>query len=398
MSTAVFPLGMNSKPSSGYNHNGVYYNKQYISWKGTGENGNPVGSAAGHIRPLTNKDTGNVFPTGFGLARPMKHYRKGRVIPSAPITGVPNIVKPSPYDGTIELNINENALINYNMNRYVKSSKGTSLGGGFGGSGLLNEMQDKPGSYIVKQNVPTNEVDANTIDNSCKTCEGVAIVSSYYPNNSYLTNNPEPTTTNRKFCCNEEYKAKRRSMYASTNLKKNYYTTTKQYLQNRCKTYEQKSFNFVSPYQDTVNKPGGPETLTNTYLANCYPNTTDDTTVNANNDKSSLVNHRGCRLTVYKPNNYQFAKQGAVDCSTRNLKLNVTTISTNAASIQGNQNTGQQLVNANQLYAGDAVGISNLTKNKTPKCGTPWPLNFSQSGNFQNKKFCSYTRMPEYSM
>ncbi|MDA9072301.1 hypothetical protein N9K75_00345 [bacterium] len=385
MSTAVFPLGMNSKPSSGYNHNGVYYNKQYISWKGTGINGNPVGSAAGHIRPLTNKDPGNVFPTGFGLARPMKHYRKGRVIQSAPITG-----------GT---NINEIALINYNMNRYVKSSKGTSLGGGFGGSGLLNEIQDKPGSYIVKQNIPTNEVDANTIDNSCKTCESVAIVSSYYPNNSYLTDNPnQTTTTSRKFCCNEEYKAKRRSMYASTNLKKNYYTTTKQYLQNRCKTYEQKSFNFVSPYQDTVNKPGGPETLTNTYLANCYPNTTDDKSINTKDDKLGYVNHTGCRLTVYKPNNYQFAKQGAVDCSTRNLKLNVTTISTNAASIKGNQNTGQQLVNANQLYAGDAVGISNLTKNKTPKCGAPFPLNFSQSGKFQNKKFCYYKQMPEYSL
>ena len=238
--------------------------------------------------------------------------------------------------------------------------------------------------------MPTNDAYANTIDNSCKKCEGVGVVSSYYPNNSYLTNNPEPTTTNRKNCCNEEYKAKRRTMYASTNLQKKYYTTTKQYLQNRCKTYEQKSFNFVPLHKDMDNKPGGPETLTNTYLANCYPNTTDDT--------SGLVNHTGCRLTVYKPNNYQFAKQGAVDCSTRNLKLNVTTISTNAASIQGNQNTGQQLVNANQLYAGDAVEISNLTKNKTPKCGTPWPLNFSQSGKFQNKKFCSYKQMPGYSL
>lgn len=365
----------------------------FVSWKGTGVNGNPVGSASGHIRPLTNKDPGNVFQTGFGLARPIKHYRKGRVIPCTPVTG-----------GT---NINETALINYNMNRYVKSSKGTSLGGG---SGLLNEIQDKPGSYIVKQNVPpneSNEVDVNTIDNSCKTCESVAIVSNYYPNNSYLTNNPDPTTTNRTFCCNEEYKAKRRAIYASTNFNKNYYTpnnplvpvprfnknyytTTKQYLQNRCKTFEQKSFNFASPNQDMVNKPGGPETLTNTYLANCYPNTTDDLL--------GYVNHNACRLTVYKPNNYQFAKQGAVDCSTRNLKLNVTTISTNAASIKGTKNAGQPLVNANQLYAGNAIGISNLTKNKTPKCGTPLPLNFSQSGKFQNKKFCSYKQMPEYSM
>ena len=77
----------------------------------------------------------------------------------------------------------------------------------------------------------------------------------------FLTNNPEPNTTNPKWCCNEEYKAKRRAIYASTNLKKNYYTSTKQYLQNRCKTYDQKAFNFLSyrtndagPYDN--NNPG----------------------------------------------------------------------------------------------------------------------------------------------
>ena len=102
MSSAFYPLGMNSKPASGYNHDSTTYNKQYSTWKGTGVNSNPVGTAPGHIRPLTNNDPGNVFQTGFGLARPIKHFRKGRVIPPQPITGVPNL------NG-----INENALINY---------------------------------------------------------------------------------------------------------------------------------------------------------------------------------------------------------------------------------------------------------------------------------------------
>ena len=65
---------------------------------------------------------------------------------------------------------------------------------------------------------------------------------------------------------------------------------------------------------------------------------------------SGPSNPTGCQLVVYKPNNYQFAKQGAVSSSTRNLKLNVDTISTNAASINNYNNTGPQLVNANQLY------------------------------------------------
>jgi hypothetical protein len=111
---------------------------------------------------------------------------------------------------------------------------------------------------------------------------------------------------------------------------------------------------------------------------------------------SGPTNPTGCQLTVYKPNNYQYAKQGAVSSSTRNLKLNVSTISTNAASMQNYNNTGQFLVNANELYAGNDIGNSNLLKNKAPSCNTPLPLNFSQSGPFQNKKFCFYGKLPNY--
>jgi len=474
MSTAVYPLGMNSMPASGYNHNSTYYNKQYIPWKGTGINSFPVGTAPGHIRPLTNNDPGNNFPTGFGLPRPIKHYRKGRVIPPQPIEDVPNLIVNGP-NGDVVLNIDENGLINYNMNRFVKSSKGTSLGGGFGGSGLLNEMQDKPGGYIVKLN-PYNESNGvEQMDTNCKTCEGVGIVATYKPNITYLTDNPEPNTTNPVLCCNPEYKARRRAIYSNTNLKKNYYTTTTQYLQNRCKTYDQKAFNFLSyrtngpgpydnnnPYLISTEgkvKPGGPLSLTNTYLANCQLNTQlyegsenafiyqllgimlnqniitqsqidqfNDTGINsiqgffdwiqglpeadrgrANEIFKEFINNpywgmpptgptnpTACQLTVYKPNNYQFAKQGAVSSSTRLLKLNVNTISTNAASINNYNNTGPQLVTANELYAGNANNITNLQKNKAPSCNTPWPLNFSQSGRFENKKYCSYKQLPEY--
>ena len=101
-------------------------------------------------------------------------------------------------------------------------------------------------------------------------------------------------------------------------------------------------------------------------------------------------------IVVYKPNNYQFANQGAVSSSTRVLKLNVDTISTNSASLQNYNNTGPQLVTANQLYAGENNNIINLLRNKAPKCNTPYPLNFSQSGRFQNKKYCYYESLPVY--
>jgi hypothetical protein len=497
MSSAYYPLGMNSMPASGYNHRSTYFNKQYIPWKGTGANSFPVGVASGHIRPLTNNDPGNVFRSGsfasrvdtingrparVFIPRPIKHFRKGRVIPAL-VTGVPNLIGKDPYNQSITIDINENALINYNTNRFVKSSKGTSLGGGFGGSGLLNDMQDKPGAFVVKQN-PLNEKNGITqLDENCRVCEGVGIVASYKPNITFLEENPEPNTQNKVLCCNDERKAKRRAIYASTNLKPNYYTTTKQYLQNRCKTYDQKAFNFLSyrsntpgpygnnnPYyitsstgQIVINgktvpvKPGGPLSLTNTYLANCQPNAqiynaTENALIaqmlsimlNANmltqpqvNQFNTLgintilgffnwvnglqnpaalkvftdfirnpywgmplagpSNQTGCQLVVYKPNNYQYAKQGAVDSSTRTLKLDVNTISTNAASIQNYNNTGAKLVSANELYRGNNPNVANLLKNKVPNCNTPWPLNFSQSGRFQNKKYCNYkNQLPIY--
>ena len=479
MSSAVYPLGMNSMPASGYNHKSTHYNKQYIPWKGTGINSFPVGTAAGHIRPLTNNDPGNVFPTGFGLPRPIKHFRKGRLIPPAAIEEVPNLNVNSPYND-VNLSIQENALINYNINRFVKSSKGTSLGGGFGGSGLLNELQDKPGAYTVKLNSPNQINGIEQMQNNCQTCEGVGIVASYKPNLNNLSQDPEPNTTNAVWCCNQEKNARRRAVYANTNLKKNYYTTTKQYLQNRCKTYDQKAFNFLSyktntngPYEDNNpyyispagNKgpvPGSPLALANTYLANCQLNTQlyegsenafiykiisillneniiSQSEANAFNESginsiqglfnwiqslteiqktSALVvfnafinnpylgipvygptNPTGCQLTVYKPNNYQYAKQGSVSSSTRILKLNVDTISTNAASINNYNNTGPLLVTANQLYSGDNNNIRNLLKNKSPTCNTPWPLNMKQSGQFQNKKFCYFQReLPSYQM
>lgn len=472
MSSAFYPLGMKSMPASGYTQGSTTFNKQYIPWKGTGANSFPVGTAPGHIRPLTNNDPGNNFPTGFGIARPLKHYRKGRVIPAQPVEGVPTLQVNSPQSDQ-PLFIDENALINYNMNRYVKSSKGTSLGGGFGGSGLLNDLQDKPGAFTVKLN-PPDEVDGVTqMQRDCQTCEGIGIVASYKPNNGFLLEHPEANTTNPVWCCNQEQIAKQRVIYASTNLKKNYYTTTKQYLQNRCKTFNQKAFNFLSEQTNSsapnVNPyylssasngpiPGSPLALANTYLANCQLNAQlyegsenafiyqmmgillnqnivtqaevdafNATGINSvqgffnwlqglpeaqrvpalqvfesfiNNPywgmpPSGPTNPTGCQLTVYKPNNYQYAKQGAVSSSTRLLKLNVDTISTNAASIQRNNNLGPQLVTANQLYAGDAN--PNVLKNKVPLCNTPWPLNMSQSGRFQNKKFCYYqTQLPEY--
>jgi len=438
MSTAFYPQGMNSNknhlPQGGYK-----------SWKGTGSLSNPVGIVSGHIRPLTNNDAGNYFQTGFGLPRPIKHYRKGRVIP---------ILIQDPNNPNNYIEIQSNKL---NINRSVKSSTGSSLGGGGGGNGLLNQIITQPGSYIVKQN-PLNEIDETLqLNLDCNTCKGVGVVVSYYPNNTYITENPIANTQNSKLCCNQEKKALLRVRPASTILKKNYYTTLQQYRENRCQTYKQKVFNFqsnnpvdviksltegnpfVTDAQILAAKPGSPLSFLNTYFANCQPNgeiyeVTEIALINkflsilVNNGiiteseavtiASSVTNLKqlfdyvkslnnpsvntlfnnflinpyfgiplagpsnqlGCKLTVYKPNNYQFAKQGSVDSSTRILKLNVDTIQTNLNSFTKNQ-AGEKLT-ANDVYAGNDVQIPFILKNKSSPCGNPPII------RFQNKKTC----------
>lgn len=487
MSTAYYPQGMRSMPSGGRMN--ATLPSQYVSWKGSGVFSNPVGTAPSHIRPLTNNDPGNVFLSGsfpagvFGkgrrfIPRPMKHYRKGRVIPS-------DIIEP--VDPSNDVCVAETNLINYNMNRFVPSAKGQSLltGGSGGGGGLIGDMMDKPGGFIVKQNLPGEGSNVYELDKNCKTCEGVGIIASYYPNTPYLTDNPEPKTQTPMFCCNEEYKAKRRVIYASTNLKKNYYTTTKEYLQNRCQSFEQKAFNFknynpvitneiaeangVSPLEVATAKPGSALATFNTYVANCYPNAEiydateralitrflyillnkqiltqeqidnflnlkeynfdvlfnylNGLPVNTKNASINVFvafinnpywgvpfagpsNQNGCKLAVYKPNNPQFAKQGAVSSSTRILKLNVDTISTNAAAIHPTnnngkvyyQNWGQDLVTANELYRGVNNNVANYYKNKAqPSCVGPKPAITSGIYEFQNKKSCTYAkRLPQY--
>jgi hypothetical protein len=198
-------------------------------------------------------------------------------------------------------------------------------------------------------------------------------------------------------------------------------------MENRCKTYEQRAFNFVRPavpLSDPNAKPGDPASEYNTYVANCQPNgeiytaseaalvaqillilqtdgiiASDDAakliyrqittfkalvtfiqTLPEPNKNSAIIvydsfvlnpytgvpitgpsNPLGCKLVVYKPNNYQFAQQGAVSSSTLNLKLNVTTIEKNLAHLPNNI----------------------ILKNKAPACQAG-----NYIGTFQNPRMC----------
>ena len=442
MSTAFYPTNMRQQSSGGYSNKSTLENIPYVSWKGSGIYSNPIGITSTHIRPLTNNDAGNIFPTGFGLPRPLKQYRKGTVIPT---------------------NFNTEKLIAYNLNRAVKSSIGSSLGGGNGGTGLISQMIDMPGSFIVKENQLSNNINTD-----CTNCNGVAIVSDWMPINN-LTEKPQPNVTNQLLCCNQQKKAYNRTLPTNTNVKKNYFQTTQMYLYNRCQTFKQRQFNFISgPIDKKVeqlfmsypfvtaklleySKPGDPLSIINLYVAQCNPNFTIEQGVEigiinmlsesllnakfisqieynsligesplsvetfisslqniltkeqykividylyqlaANPYNGSLVSGspKGCSQVYYKPNNPQFAKQGGVSSSTRTLKLTVDTINTNAYKLR-KLKSGNPANTATAIQYGFNPNTPFIYKDKVPQCqaqtfsGNP----FFFQGQHQNKLIC----------
>jgi hypothetical protein len=315
MSSASYPTGMRPNSTSGYNQKSANQLK-YISWKGSGILSNPIGITSGNIRPFTNNDLNNTFSTGFGLPRPIKHYRKGRAMIHA-----------------------DDILNDANINRTVKSSTGQNL---------LSQI-NTPGSVIIKS-ADTN----NDTNNTCEElhCNGNKIISSYYPNNTFVTNNPtDDATQTSELCCNAEKKAFLRTLPANTNLKKTYFTTHHQYMQNRCNTFKQKSFNYPST---NINLPP------TVYLGNCSSNCS-------------------CRQLIYKPNNRQFAQQGAVTSSTYLLKQQVNTIQKNLNSFD--YINGQKITSAD-IYQGNNSNIPFIYKNKSTTCNNPPII------RFQNKNAC----------
>ncbi len=365
-----------------------------VAWKALGT---PVGSVPTHVRPLTNRDPGNVFPTGFGLPRPMKHYRRGRV---------PRTDAPTP-----------NERVFANVHRQVRSSTAT-----------MDDVAVRPGGVVYSDR-----------------CHGAPVVSEYTPNPTFVTDNPRSTTCNETWCCNPERKARMRARYATTNLAKTYCATTEQYLRNRCKTYDQQTFHYHRP-TERLAKPGGPrvDNRVAEYHGHCVNNLqllwVEQTTLVARvltqlpfgadapehpmglaeyeewaarrpteeqrhaarsalalalreqPECASTMRDAACARTYYKPNNFQFAQQGAVDASTRLLKLDVDTVSTHAATSHNHNIRGPQLITDDLLYVGDATAGNNLLKNKAVNCHSPWPLNMSQSGPFRQRNICRWAK------
>jgi len=246
--------------------------------KGTGPFSYQVGNTYRNMRGYFNKDYFNDTPAPFGKPRPLKHYRKGRVIPH--------------YINVVDSQTNQEITIDANAMRNINSSTFPNM---------VSQMLWLPGAYTIKPNPPKEINNVLQIQENCQNCKSTAVVSNWKYNIANITEKPNNVVANKLFCCNEEYKAKKRVLPASTLTQRNYFTTTYQYLQNRCQTYDQRNFNFVRGTQLTPDvikniittllnsttattdaeievlirnaKPGSPLSYYNIYVAQCQPNT-----------------------------------------------------------------------------------------------------------------------------
>lgn len=128
---------------------------------------------------------------------------------------------------------------------------------------------------------------------------------------------------------------------SSGNPTKKYYSSNREYMQARCKTYEQKSFHFM---RDGANLE-----------SNCCGN--DAGYVSGN-----------CKRTYYKPNNTKFSVQGAVSASERLNRLRYNTITRSTGLNRSNcpDCTKYPPVNQRNILVKDSICRRNRrTGNKT---------------------------------
>jgi hypothetical protein len=419
MSTAVFPQGMES-----YNNTETApFTAQYNSWKGTGRFSYPIGITSGNIRPLTNQDYTNNTPYKHGLARPLKwNYRIGtQTRTNASQESYNTFDRTSRSSAGLAL---VSQLIDFPGRYSVKHNKKDEI------NNVLKTEKDcidcrgvgmvvdyKPSPYLTNNPLPV-------CTNPLFCCNE--------PRKALLRVRPASTNLkNNYFTTLQQYRQNRCLTYDQRIF--NFQTPLDAATQESI----YKNNPYITPASLRLAKPGDPLTELNTYVANCYPNTGNilavdeivmtgfyllknsgvftqediDTFYQSNvgssikaftefisNLKSgrsveaalifedfitnpyannSLLtgpsNSTNCKLVVYKPNNPQFAVQGAVSSSTRILKLGLTTIEKevyNQSKLNGSA--------LSKLNPGGQHYSPFIYKSKSAPCNPGLPLIFSQ--------------------
>jgi len=167
---------------------------------------------------------------------------------------------------------------------------------------------------------------------------------------------------------------------ASTLLSRAYYSDTTGYLKSRCKTYQQNA---------SINQKGGVTYMTPDKQHIWATSSATGSQVYQTNDiyKPRVNPHpcgsSGASTVIFKPNNYQYSVQGAVDSSTRIEKLKLNTINTNATSLRNA--FGNEAASACRFTGSGDTPYFLKNKYQPPICSETNLINRYR----QNKKICS---------
>jgi len=241
------------------------------------------------------------FRGPFGKAYPMKHWRRqlsmngksGRSKALVSLSERPGgtVFRGYKSDGTnCSCDIDENNIYITFDNKFLQST-----------------------SKSIKPQTPSTLADTNS--NKINNNGAIQIGEIGTPNSYQIQTGVYET---KPLCYSKEKDARKR-IRSVTKLSKSYFSSTKQYLKNKGNLFEQKlSTNNISG-NDYTNKNIGDRS----------------TQFSTNNCTNPYQTGRNCNnVTYYNPNNTQYAKQGAVDSSTRLLKLNLDTITKNGNSFR----------------------------------------------------------------
>ena len=258
-------------------------------------------------RPNTNGVPSNIHQHDFDgpefKARPIKHWRR-QLVPTTINTGS-GISGPSQ---PIWSSGQRNATVGLLMDRPGAVS--------YVGNASCECVQQPGNSYTISEyflEVPKNK--GTIVEN-----QGVV------DNGDYEINTGIYST--RCIGCNPQNNVIKS---ASSLLSRAYYSDTTGYLKSRCKTYQQNA---------SINRTSGVTYLSPNGQHIWATSSANGSQVYQTNDiYKPRVNPHACggsgaSPVIFKPNNYQYSVQGAVDSSTRIEKLKLNTINTNANSLR----------------------------------------------------------------
>jgi hypothetical protein len=167
---------------------------------------------------------------------------------------------------------------------------------------------------------------------------------------------------------------------ASTLLSRAYYSDSTGYLKSRCKTYQQNA---------SINRTSGVTYLGPNGQHIWATSSANGSQVYQTNDiyKPRVNPHpcggSGASTVIFKPNNYQYSVQGAVDSSTRIEKLKLNTINTNANSLRSA--FGNEAASACRFTGSGDTPYFLKNKYQPPICSETNLVSIYR----QNKRICS---------